>query len=179
MSLYVLLSSPYHVTVTPLSIFSGTSGFLPRGNRGCGRYLILCCCPLSPFQGDIDPALCLNLAYRTAQCQNLSINDQLQAGVRFLDIRCHRQNDCFAIYHGTFYEGQLFDDVLRTCVAFLAKDTTETIIMSVQDEGGGGNCTRSFEETFLFLGTVPKKLEGVFFSLANGQFLPKARRGKG
>jgi 1-phosphatidylinositol phosphodiesterase len=86
----------------------------------------------------------------TTKCQNLSISDQLIAGVRFLDIRCHHENDRFAIYHGPIYENQLFDDVLRTCIAFLTNDSTETIIMSVQDEGGGGNCTRSFEDTFVW-----------------------------
>src|SRR5579864_9502172 len=36
----------------------------------------------------------------TTKCQNLSLAEQLMAGVRFLDIRCRHTNNAFAIYHG-------------------------------------------------------------------------------
>jgi len=49
----------------------------------------------------------------TAKCQNLSLGDQLNAGVRFIDIRCRHINNAFAIHHGSIYENANFDDVLN------------------------------------------------------------------
>jgi len=35
----------------------------------------------------------------TAKCQNLSLSSQLDAGVRFVDIRCRHLNNTFVIHH--------------------------------------------------------------------------------
>jgi len=84
----------------------------------------------------------------TAKCQNLTIADQLTAGVRFLDIRCRHINDAFAIHHGQVYQNQNFDDVLNATIAFLNSNPTETVIMSVKEEYNASGDTRSFEATF-------------------------------
>jgi len=84
----------------------------------------------------------------TAKCQNLSIADQLNAGVRFLDIRCRHIGDAFAIHHGSIYQNINFDDVLNACWAFLSANPTETIVMSVKEEYNSSNITRTFEQTF-------------------------------
>jgi len=84
----------------------------------------------------------------TAKTQNLTISEQLNAGVRFLDIRCRHIDNSFAIHHGAIYQNLNFDDVLNACYAFLESHPTETIIMSVKEEYDASNTTRSFEKTF-------------------------------
>ncbi|MCR5792475.1 MAG: phosphatidylinositol-specific phospholipase C [Lachnospiraceae bacterium] len=86
--------------------------------------------------------------YGTAKCQNLSIGDQLNAGVRYLDIRCRHIDNAFTIHHGVVYQDLNFDNVLNACTSFLNANPTETIIMSVKEEHNAENVTRSFEDTF-------------------------------
>ncbi|WP_292008596.1 phosphatidylinositol-specific phospholipase C [Chryseobacterium sp.] len=84
----------------------------------------------------------------TAKNQNLSISEQLNIGVRFLDIRCRHVNNSFSIYHGMISQNINFDDVLNACYTFLESHPTETIIMSVKEEYNPSNNTRTFEKTF-------------------------------
>lgn len=84
----------------------------------------------------------------TAKCQNLTIAEQLNAGIRFLDIRCRHIGNAFAIHHGSIYQNLNFDDVLTACSNFLNSNPGESIIMSVRDEYDPTNNTRSFEQTF-------------------------------
>ncbi|WP_241331691.1 phosphatidylinositol-specific phospholipase C [Chryseobacterium arthrosphaerae] len=84
----------------------------------------------------------------TAKTQDLSIAEQLDAGVRFLDIRCRHIDNSFTIHHGAIYQKLNFDDVLNACYDFLNSHPSETIIMSVKEEYDASNTTRSFEQTF-------------------------------
>jgi len=84
----------------------------------------------------------------TAKCQNLSITDQLNAGVRCLDIRCRHINNAFAIHHGQVYENENFDDVLNAVSTFLSNNPSETVLMSVKEEYTASGDTESFEQTF-------------------------------
>ncbi|TZG00313.1 phosphatidylinositol-specific phospholipase C (plasmid) [Chryseobacterium panacisoli] len=84
----------------------------------------------------------------TAKTQDLSIAEQLNAGVRFLDIRCRHIDNAFTIHHGAIYQNLNFDDVLNACYTFLQNNPSETIIMSVKEEYDASNTTRTFEQTF-------------------------------
>lgn len=84
----------------------------------------------------------------TTKCQNLSLAEQLKAGVRFLDIRCRHTNNAFGIYHGRIAQSASFDDVLNTCASFLKNNPGECIVMSVKQEHTPDGNTRSFEQTF-------------------------------
>lgn len=84
----------------------------------------------------------------TAKCQDLTISEQLNAGTRFLDIRCRHIDDAFAIHHGSIYQNMNFTDVLNMCYDFLDAHPSETIVMSVKEEYNSSNTTRSFEATF-------------------------------
>ncbi|RAJ81900.1 1-phosphatidylinositol phosphodiesterase [Chitinophaga dinghuensis] len=84
----------------------------------------------------------------TAKCQNLTIAEQLNAGVRFLDIRCRHIDNAFAIHHGSIYQNMNFDDVLNAVISFLNSNPGETVIMSVKEEYDASNTSRSFEATF-------------------------------
>ena len=84
----------------------------------------------------------------TAKCQDLTISDQLLAGVRFLDIRCRHVHDQFQIYHGSVNQEISFADVVSDCLAFMKLHPGECIIMSVKEEYTPEGNTRKFEQTF-------------------------------
>ncbi|MGW7103373.1 phosphatidylinositol-specific phospholipase C [Streptomyces sp. NPDC054838] len=67
-------------------------------------------------------------------CQNTSVAEQLDAGIRFLDVRCRVTGGSFAIHHGSFYQGLMFGDVLVACWNFLAAHPSETVLMRVKQE---------------------------------------------
>ncbi len=84
----------------------------------------------------------------TAKCQNLTLAQQVAAGVRYFDIRCRHLNDTFAIFHGPVDEQQTFDQVVQTMLDFLDAHPTETVIMSIKEESTPDGNTQTFEQTF-------------------------------
>lgn len=84
----------------------------------------------------------------TARCQALTISEQLQAGIRFLDIRCRHTGDSFVIHHGYVYQNIDFNDVMNDCTEFLERNPSECIIISIKEEYTPAHNTRSFEQTF-------------------------------
>lgn len=84
----------------------------------------------------------------TAKCQNLNIYQQLNAGVRFLDVRCRRSGNSFVLHHGSVYQHANFDDVLNMCGTFLRQNPSETIIMSLKEEYNAENSNRNFDDIF-------------------------------
>ncbi|MGQ0717893.1 MAG: phosphatidylinositol-specific phospholipase C [Pseudonocardiales bacterium] len=67
--------------------------------------------------------------------QNLDLVDQLNAGIRFLDIRLsHYQDNLFA-HHDIIHMGKSYADVLAICASFLKQHPSEAVLMSVKDEG--------------------------------------------
>ena len=83
----------------------------------------------------------------TARCQNLTILEQLDVGVRFLDIRCRHMNNMFTIYHGLVHQQLSFTQVLTDTQEFLKLNPSETVVMSIQEEGSAVGASRSFEAT--------------------------------
>ncbi|WP_395689917.1 phosphatidylinositol-specific phospholipase C domain-containing protein [Caenimonas koreensis] len=77
-----------------------------------------------------------------AKTQTMSIERQLQAGVRAFDIRCRYQNNACALRHGGDTVGvdlgQDLADVLTVMKAFLDANPTEAIIMMINNPEGGG-----------------------------------------
>ncbi|AXG79321.1 phosphatidylinositol-specific phospholipase C [Streptomyces paludis] len=67
-------------------------------------------------------------------CQNTSIADQLNSGIRFLDIRCRAIDGVFTIHHAAFYQNLNFGDVLIACRNFLRARPSETVLMRVKQE---------------------------------------------
>ncbi|MFG2879971.1 phosphatidylinositol-specific phospholipase C [Streptomyces sp. NPDC048337] len=67
-------------------------------------------------------------------CQNTSIGEQLDSGIRFLDVRCRVTGGSFAIHHGSFYQNLMFGDVLVACANFLAAHPSETVLMRLKQE---------------------------------------------
>ena len=106
--------------------------------------------PLSQFSipGTHDSGARFEPFPGSAKCQSLTITEQLNAGVRFLDIRCRHVDNAFTIHHGQVYQNINFTDVLDSTLAFLDANPGETVIMSVKEEFTPQNNNRSFEATF-------------------------------
>ena len=86
-----------------------------------------------------------------AQCQTWRLEDQLKAGVRFLDIRCRHIDNAFQIHHGVIDQRITFVEVRDICRKFLKEHPSECIVMSVKEESTAKNNTRSFAKTFVEL----------------------------
>eukprot|EP00906_Rhabdomonas_costata_P004821 RCo007182 len=111
--------------------------------------------PLSSLSipGTHDTMAVVDLSFVSiAQCQERLLLEQLERGVRYVDIRCRHYHDRFPIYHGIISQNADFAEVVQFLVAFLRENPRETVIVSVKDEndaGAEGN-TRDFDETFLW-----------------------------
>jgi 1-phosphatidylinositol phosphodiesterase len=95
----------------------------------------------------------------TWKTQTLNLEEQLDAGVRFLDIRCrHISNKC-AIHHGIIYVEQMLDSILEKVYRFLDEHPHESVIMSIKEpEYDAVDNTRSFTETLMeYVGNRPEK----------------------
>ena len=66
--------------------------------------------------------------------QTISLENQLNIGIRYLDIRLTNQSDRFDINHGAIYLGYNFTDVLETVEEFLNANPSETIVMRLKQE---------------------------------------------
>ncbi|KAI2805230.1 hypothetical protein BLOT_004223 [Blomia tropicalis] len=82
------------------------------------------------------------------QCQTMQLHDQLEAGIRALDMRCRHVANSFLIYHAFVYQHISFDQVLQICRTFLKSNPTEMIIMRIKKEWLAEGNTRDFEATF-------------------------------
>ena len=83
----------------------------------------------------------------TARCQSLTTREQLDAGVRFIDVRCRHMDDKFSIYHGLVNQQLAFIQLLAETRDFLKSNPSECVIMSIQEEGSASGVSRSFEAT--------------------------------
>lgn len=79
-----------------------------------------------------------------ARCQYKTIAEQLQMGVRFLDIRLSKKGDEFYLVHSLAdcYSDEAktrrmtFGEVLEVCKAFLKANPKETLILSIKQDRG-------------------------------------------
>ncbi|XP_070554623.1 1-phosphatidylinositol phosphodiesterase-like [Ptychodera flava] len=82
-----------------------------------------------------------------AQCQSWTLETQLEAGIRFLDIRCRHFFDVLTIHNGLYYQHVTIMGVLETVTTFLEDHPHEAVFMRVKKEHTEyGN--RSMEELF-------------------------------
>jgi 1-phosphatidylinositol phosphodiesterase len=91
---------------------------------------------------------CARECTEISQSQSMTVRQQLEAGVRFLDVRCRHVGDALAIHHGGEFLHQWFDEVRDACYAFLDAHPRETIVMLVRDDHHSSNTSRSYAETF-------------------------------
>uniref|UniRef100_A0A8H7KEK3 Phosphatidylinositol-specific phospholipase C X domain-containing protein n=1 Tax=Bionectria ochroleuca TaxID=29856 RepID=A0A8H7KEK3_BIOOC len=85
------------------------------------------------------------------QCQIWNLTTQLNAGLRYFDIRARLQDDELKIYHSSGFTGFSYTDVLVAMFDFLDRNPGETIIMRFKEEGVpiGDHNTISFEDALI------------------------------
>lgn len=100
--------------------------------------------------GTHDTGANTGIATSWGQTQTLSIRGQLDAGIRYLDIRMKLDRGRFPLYHGPSYLGlDLENDVLNVIREFFRDHPSETIIMMLKAESGGGDNFRRALSSFL------------------------------
>jgi 1-phosphatidylinositol phosphodiesterase len=84
------------------------------------------------------------------QCQSLSLTNQLNMGVRAMDIRTRQYNDQLDIYHGFVSQKKTFESVIQEVASFLQKHPKETVLMRIGSDGNKSEKNKlSYEEAFL------------------------------
>lgn len=80
------------------------------------------------------------------RCQSLTVEEQLEAGYRYLDIRLNEENGKLYFYHsfakcktglGPWAKALELEDVLMQVYGFLSNHPTETVLFVVKQEGSG------------------------------------------
>ncbi len=89
-----------------------------------------------------------SFATEIVRTQSMSLQQQLDAGIRMLDIRCWPEHNSFTMHHGIVALGQNFSQVLQILHQFLVQHPRETILMRVKREGAGSGNTETFEQIF-------------------------------
>lgn len=100
------------------------------------------------------------------RCQNMTLENQLNNGVRFLDIRLKAikdKKDELVVYHGgNGYTGLKFTtDIMDVCKAFLQLNKNESIIMSIKDESKTEHREQAFYEKVW--GTI-RSYQSIFYT---------------
>ncbi|MBJ8052229.1 phosphatidylinositol-specific phospholipase C [Bacillus cereus] len=80
--------------------------------------------------------------------QTMSLPQQLNSGIRYVDMRVKRVKGSFAMYHGIVNQKAMFEDVLKEAIQFLKDYPTETILMRLKEETTPESGSLSFEEIF-------------------------------
>lgn len=71
-----------------------------------------------------------------AHCQMMSLSEQLESGIRVLDIRLNVEGERLRTAHGIYEFYSYFEDVLAECIVFLRSHEKETILMRVGRNAG-------------------------------------------
>lgn len=71
------------------------------------------------------------------KCQNMKLDQQLNQGIRFLDVRLKKDGAKLEAYHSSVRLHTNFSEIMSTCYAFLRNNNSETIIISIKNEGKG------------------------------------------
>ncbi|KAI1817989.1 phosphatidylinositol-specific phospholipase C [Poronia punctata] len=120
-----------------LSIFS--SAHLSRWMREIRDEFPL---PALSIPGTHNSPTC-HVALPSVRCQAVGVREQLDNGVRFLDIRVSvsQDNDDLALVHSAFpislTGNKYFKELIETVYAFLEANPSETVITSIKREGTG------------------------------------------
>lgn len=95
--------------------------------------------------GSHDTMALYSIADLAGQCQSLSLEEQLNLGVRFLDIRLKEENNKLQAVHGFIDQKASFGQITKVVEDFLSKHTNEFLIMSIKEEAKSSSSSLSFE----------------------------------
>ena len=83
-----------------------------------------------------------------ARTQTWTITEQLNAGIRYLDVRLRRFNNILRAFHAFIDQKENFDSILRMVFEFLDRNPSEFIIMEINSEHTPVNSTKSFVDLY-------------------------------
>lgn len=83
--------------------------------------------------------------------QKMSILQQLDAGVRFFDLRCGLRDDILEMVHGVTYLGNRLETVLDTMYDWLMENSSEGLIVQVKEDRKSQRSTVEFAHAVLAL----------------------------
>lgn len=112
--------------------------------------------------GSHDSGATHSLYEAAGKCQDATIEEQLNAGARFLDIRLRSTNDTLSLFHGSIDQELSFASVLDSCYSFLDAHQSEAIIMSIQKEQESVRSSKTFEEDLQ--AAIAPKLEDYWYT---------------
>lgn len=78
--------------------------------------------------------------------QTLDIRQQLDAGIRYFDIRLKSVHDSLHLYHGPMYLRQTFNEIMTITRDFLDEHPSETVLMRIKKEKPDLSLVFNFEE---------------------------------
>ena len=96
--------------------------------------------------GTHDTMALYSISDIAGKCQSLSLSDQLNIGVRFLDIRLQLVNNTLKAMHGFIDQKSTFSDIVSIVNSFLKENSSEYIIMSIKEESEQKKSNITFEE---------------------------------
>ncbi len=99
--------------------------------------------------GSHDSGALHSIGDLSGKCQDLAIEGQLKAGVRFFDIRLQQRDDEMKVFHGIVDQKLEFTKVLNEFKSFLTAHPSEAIIVSIKKESDDKDSSSSFETTLL------------------------------
>lgn len=82
----------------------------------------------------------------SGKCQSYDIEQQLEMGIRFFDIRLQLRNDSLAVVHAFVDQNLTFDEVLNSFKAFLEKNPSEFLVVSIKQDADSEDSTIPFEK---------------------------------
>ncbi len=97
--------------------------------------------------GSHDSGALHSIGDLSGKCQDLSISDQLKAGVRFFDVRLQQRDGDLKIVHGIVDQKLDFSSVLNDFASFLESHPSEGLIVSVKEESSAVNTSKTFDES--------------------------------
>lgn len=101
-----------------------------------------------------------SLPFRSiVRTQTMNLEQQLESGIRYLDIRLAYKVDHFELYHGSVSLGYRFEDVLNTVQKYLKNYPTETVLMRIKQE----NTHASDAEMFTLFERYYEKYASLFW----------------
>ena len=112
-----------------------------------------------------------------AKTQTWSLDDQLNAGLRFFDLRVVVKDNTLKIYHGCVNQKITLDEILLIFTNFLKENPTEGIFMAIVKEYGFDNTDEEVLNTYQKVSDkfkdyiVDFKGEEITFSYLRGKIL--------
>lgn len=93
---------------------------------------------------------CVHGILGVGKTQELDLSDQLNAGIRFLDIRFTHYQDNLCVHHDIICTERSYVNILTTCFNFLRQYPSETILISVDDESRLDDALGKFAPSQIF-----------------------------